>query len=417
MTDRLFREEALLFAGQHALGGINIVQPVANRIITVFLMITSCVALVYLWMGDYARKETVHGYLDPLAGVVDIYPRERGAVVRSILVSRGEEVEAGQPLMEVAFEIIDAKGKDTFVEISNGLASRQRQLNDQMGHHDLFFRREKQRLQNHLAEFDAELGQQGRFLSLQQRRVALTDKLLVSLQKLRETGAIAEVEWLQTVSEKYEQEKEIVAIQQKTIQLQSAREATSHQLVQLPIREANEKLRTQLELSAVEQQLVEVASKRETLILAPVDGRVSSLQAKVGNPTETGLPLLSILPRDSELESILLLPSSAVGFADIGQEVKLKFAAYPHQRFGAQPARLVSISETPVKAHELLAPIRVTAPVYVARARLERNFIKVMGKQRILQPGMLLSADIILERRSLMDWLLEPLHNIKGRRS
>jgi membrane fusion protein len=42
-------------------------------------------------------------------------------------------------------------------------------------------------------------------------------------------------------------------------------------------------------------------------------------------------------------------------------------------------------------------------------AALDRPDIDAYGQKVLLQPGMLLKADIILEKRSLMNWLLDPL--------
>jgi membrane fusion protein len=46
-------------------------------------------------------------------------------------------------------------------------------------------------------------------------------------------------------------------------------------------------------------------------------------------------------------------------------------------------------------------------------ASLERQDVDVHRKKVALQPDMLLKADILLERRSLIDWLLSPLHSIR----
>jgi membrane fusion protein len=47
--------------------------------------------------------------------------------------------------------------------------------------------------------------------------------------------------------------------------------------------------------------------------------------------------------------------------------------------------------------------------------RLDRQTVDAFGRQVALQPDMMVQADIVLERRSLMEWLLEPLHSIRRR--
>ena len=38
-----------------------------------------------------------------------------------------------------------------------------------------------------------------------------------------------------------------------------------------------------------------------------------------------------------------------------------------------------------------------------------------LGKEIPLRPGMLVNADILLERRTLLEWLFEPVLQLRGR--
>ena len=52
-------------------------------------------------------------------------------------------------------------------------------------------------------------------------------------------------------------------------------------------------------------------------------------------------------------------------------------------------------------------------PAYKVTAQLDRPDIEAYGRRITLQPDMLLKADIILERRSLLQWLFGPLLSIR----
>ena len=54
-----------------------------------------------------------------------------------------------------------------------------------------------------------------------------------------------------------------------------------------------------------------------------------------------------------------------------------------------------------------------TTPGYRVTAALERPDIDAYGKTVMLQPDMLLKADIILEKRSLISWLTNPLRSVR----
>jgi len=64
---------------------------------------------------------------------------------------------------------------------------------------------------------------------------------------------------------------------------------------------------------------------------------------------------------------------------------------------------------------EPLAAVR--EPAYRIKVALERQTISAFGREVPLQPDMTLRADIILERRSIIEWLLEPLLGARQRMS
>ena len=60
-------------------------------------------------------------------------------------------------------------------------------------------------------------------------------------------------------------------------------------------------------------------------------------------------------------------------------------------------------------------PLRVTRPAYPATVDLLGQTIPADARDVPLQSGMLFSADIILERRTLLEWVFEPLFGMRGR--
>ena len=77
--------------------------------------------------------------------------------------------------------------------------------------------------------------------------------------------------------------------------------------------------------------------------------------------------------------------------------------------------RIDSLSQAILVPGEISGPIQVQEPVYIATLKLNQQTIRAFGEEMPLQPGMLLRADIILEERSILHWLLEPLLSLRGR--
>ena len=59
--------------------------------------------------------------------------------------------------------------------------------------------------------------------------------------------------------------------------------------------------------------------------------------------------------------------------------------------------------------------MRLSEPVYRIQAKLDKQFIEGYGKEFNLKSGMLFNADIMLDKRSLIDWMLDPILSVKGR--
>ncbi len=54
-------------------------------------------------------------------------------------------------------------------------------------------------------------------------------------------------------------------------------------------------------------------------------------------------------------------------------------------------------------------------PHYRVIVALRRQSVMAYGMPEPLRPGMLLEADILGERRRLIEWIFEPLYSVQGR--
>ena len=66
-------------------------------------------------------------------------------------------------------------------------------------------------------------------------------------------------------------------------------------------------------------------------------------------------------------------------------------------------------------AGEDTGPFRVNSPAYLAIAHLETQTIEADNRSVLLRHGMSLKADILLEKRTLLNWLLEPIQSLRRR--
>ena len=156
------------------------------------------------------------------------------------------------------------------------------------------------------------------------------------------------------------------------------------------------------ELSRLSQQYTELSARGEMLITAPISGSVTNLVAETGANVRAELPLLTIMPDNAELQAILLVPTRAYGFVMPGQRTRLRFDAFPYQRFGLYEGEVIKTAQAIVLPGEVDMPVAVQEPVYRVQVALGQQEIRAYGNTVPLQSGMLLSADIVLEQRSML---------------
>lgn len=148
-------------------------------------------------------------------------------------------------------------------------------------------------------------------------------------------------------------------------------------------------------------------------VLAPRDGVVASVQAKAGDQLRPGEVLLDIVPEDRSLRARLFARSSAMGYVEPGQQVKVYLDAFPYQRHGAQTGRVLAIFETTLQSGEsdMVNSLGIAAaePVFQIDVEFPDGFQLEPRQQSNLRPGMTLKADLVINRRTLLEWVLEPL--------
>ena len=122
---------------------------------------------------------------------------------------------------------------------------------------------------------------------------------------------------------------------------------------------------------------------------------------------------LEIVPNNGVLQAELFVSARAIGFVRPGQKVRIKYDAFPYQNFGTYTGQIIEISQTILTNSDASGPIALKEPAYRVTAALDRPDIDAYGKKMRLQADMLLRADIILENRSLVNWILHPLLSMR----
>jgi membrane fusion protein len=289
------------------------------------------------------------------------------------------------------------------------LNQQQRLLGEQIRAEEQRTQAEQQRLTTLIRGLETELSHLRGQLEIQRERIRLAETLVAPAAQLSARGIMSDVELKRRQESLLEQKQSLNALEQQVVARESQLAETRYSLEQVPtvVGEKIQLLRN--ELSTTEQRIAETHGRRAYVIRAPAAGRISALHARPGQAADPRFLQLAIMPPNAELQAELFVPTRAIGFVRAGQPVRILYEAFPYQSFGTYSGRTVKVSHTILTTSDIAVPIQLKEPVYRVTAELDRPDIDAYGQRVPLQPGMLLKADIILEKRSLMKWLLDPL--------
>jgi membrane fusion protein len=409
---QLFRQEAIVFRQQRQWGEVSLVQPVPARVAFWAVVTATTVIIAFLVTAEYARKETVVGYLSPTAGVVKVFAPRQGTIT-AIHVEEGQRTEQGQPLLTIAIDQTTADGENVDVAVLDSLTRQKSLLVEQIATQQARALSERNRLQAQVAGIESEIPHLKEQRATQEERVRLLESLTSSAENLREKGYLAASEFKRRRETYLTQKQAFEALSQQLVIRQNELIQVRYSLEQLPAVMAEKIQALRSELSDVEQRIAETEGRRAYVVRAPVTGRVATLQAVVGRTADPRQLQLSILPDDSMLQAELFVPTRAVGFVRPDQQVRILYDAFPYQRFGTYEGRVLKVTQTILTSTDIAAPVSLQEPAYKVIVALDRQDITAYGQRVSLQADMLLKADIILERRSLLQWLLDPLLSVR----
>lgn len=408
----LFREEVLAARSDTASGASIDIRPVSAGRLTAFFVLLCLAVILVLIFGSYTKKERVVGVIQPTAGVAMVVPPEAGTIKR-VLVKEGQAVKAGDLIAEISNERFSDEGNTQALLEKNleGQSERVKaQSEGQAQAHDATLASLEQRI----AQGRRDLITLAEEIRLQEQQIASSRNLLDKLKPLADERIISDVQ--------YEQQRQTLLDQTGRLQtLKRQRSATEADLAQAQDERSRQTAQHQVERAALDrdllglqQQQVQRRSSHVTLLRAPIDGVISGLMATPGQIASPSSQIASVLPVASAMEAVLYVPSTAMGFIKQGQDVRIAYDAFPYQRFGQYHGVISSVSQTDVPLPGGMAAGDRRA-MFVVRVALDKPTVKAYNTEIALRAGQTLTADVEIDRRTLMRWMLDPLFAFSGK--
>lgn len=408
----LFRSEVAEKATQRY-DGDTLVVPTRLQSIFIAILFAWLVSLIsFLIFADYAKQETLRGWLDPESGTARVYA-DRAGLIADTLVAQGDRVTRGQALLHVRVDRSLANGASLDAVLAAEQQTQKRLLEDQLARTERSLSQEQRDIETRIAALEGDLVLQREQEQALERQYGLAVAQHARVAELREQGHVSQTQLIESESAELELLNRFHAAKREVLATRSALEGLRIEAGTLVDRHAERVTEIRTAISEVNQSLARLDFQSDYIIRSPIDGTVADLQVSLGQRVTTQTPVVSVVPEDATFSVSLAAPIRAVSQLEPGQTVKLRYDAYSYQKYGVFPATITAISDVALLPNELVhAPIALREPVYRISAELDSA---ELDREIVLRPGMTLTADVKVEERRLIDWLLNPFVSLLRR--
>lgn len=412
--ENLFRQEVFQAKDRRLEGVISLVQPALIKPLALLIVMIVAVCLLFLSANSYSRTERASGILVPNLGLMKL-AAPQGGIITDLLVAEGEHVEAGQPLLRITSEKHGLGGFELNQSLADQYRFQIRNLEREISVQNTRSGIELGDLQSRFKTLNEKLVQAERQQQIFRERIEIKSSLVDQLKELAKAGHVADFELKSHQDTLLALQHQSAALDSEKISLSEQIASTKSAMELLPIKQESVLLRLSKDLEDAQVQLAKIGQQHIAELRAPVGGTVTGLLTKAHKPASEGQTLLSILPEGSILQAVLYVPTSAIGFVEPEQKIRIRYDAFPFEKFGIYEGRVQEISENVILPTETEIPGTITDPSYRVVVELTSESIEAYGKTFPLRASMTLDADIILEERTLLRWLFDPLYSMRGK--
>ncbi len=407
VEENFFRKDAVESLSNRSFGNPIARMPRVWMCFSLFVVIVIAFTFWYLLSSQYSRKEVALGWLVPDEGVVSITSGRHG-VVSKLNVIEGQVVSAGEEITTLVFDGSVIGPNSTTDLLLQEMSKERNEIKRQIRILTESVQLEESKARNQVQSLTDQLTYLSSQLDYQNEIIDIEKELLLKIEKLNAEGSISTLE-LQRQRESYAVQKQTLqTLLQNISRMKAEKKQLLAQVERLPLDHEKSISEFNTRLSGLFQRETELLAQNKRVIMAPIEGTVAWLAAQPGSSITPNSTLVTIIPKNTNMFAEVFIPSNAIGFIDMGKAVRVMFDAFPHQRFGSVSGHVSHLGRVALSEHELPQQIKLEGATYRARVQLDHQFINAFDREFQFRPGMTLRAEIILENRSFLEWLLEP---------
>lgn len=414
-------------------------NPLGRRVLW---SLAALLAFLIIWavLGRLDIVAVAEGKLVPASYLKIVQPAEAG-IVKEILVREGEQVHAGQVLMRMDALITEADLEAIAVEHGRKRLALRRidaELDGgpfvlRAGDPPLLaremaaqYRANREALGAALAEERSRLAKAQQELAAARQQHTRLEAVLPyyreqekAFERLAAQGFSGQLMANDKRRERIEREQELATQQHLIASAEAGIEQSWKKLRQIEadyqrqLHAEREQARSQLD--KLDKELQKQQHRRALMELkAPQGGIIKELATHTaGTVVQPGTVLASLVPKDERLKVEVWVSNEDIGFVRPGQPVKLKFAAYPFQKYGMGQGTVEHVSADAQSEEETreagFSPAAQRALRYKALVTPVSDALELDDRRYPLAVGMQTNAEILLGSRTVAEYLLSPV--------
>ncbi len=397
--------------------------PLIVRWGTVYFLILILLIAVISWYIQYPDIVVTRAKLNCLNAPKQVVPRTEGKLI-SILVKENEMVKAGQELgnMETIAHPPSVKELEQIIDTISVLVNSNRtdemlsfstefneRFNSQLGElqlpfqtfmqsynsfreflHNGYFLRKKKMLQADLSYSEQLNGILHSQKQLLQQDVSLSNETFSANESLAKEKVISSFDYRNEKSKLISKQLTVPQINAAIVSNEALQNEKKKEIAELENQIIVQKNSFIQALQTLKSQVA--AWDYKFILRAPVDGNIAYIgfiQEK--QEVKSGQPLFYIQPPNSSYYVEITIPQYNFGKVKQGQDVLLKFQAYPFEQYGSVVGTVTFINSLP------------TDSGYIAKVQLKDGLITTYKKNLPYRNGLMAEADIVTDNLRLLE--------------
>lgn len=418
MLKNIYRKEAIEYKKIHWKGKALLLAGIPAWLVTLLASLFLIALVLSLIFCTFTQRIDVRGEVITLPHSVNVFAPQQGFVVNQ-QVKVGDIVNKGQPLYEldVSRNTINGNVSAAQIEVINEKIANAEDIISKLTRNKA---ETLTALDKQIKTTSASLAETNRMLATTQVGLNKMHTNLSSYDKYLKDGLITKDQYNYQHSLYFQQQSVYQSLVTQKMQLESQLTQTNSDKITKAADFDNQISSQHNQINDYKNQLVESNANGNLIIKATTNGKIESLAVTKGQMVENGSSLAQIKPTgDIEYYLILWLPNNTIPYVKPGDTINIRYDAFPADKFGQFPGKVISISSVPASRQEMAEYTNVNNGTSQQELALYKAIIKIKdktfnynGKTLTLSNGLKAQAVVFLEERPLYMWMFTPFYKM-----